>query len=369
MEEVKSHPFLLATLEYPPQVGGVASFCAQVVKALPDNSLQVVTNQGHALLSKIIWPRWIKAVKTLYQLTLKTQAKGIIVAQVLPLGTAALVVRQFTHIPVHIMVHGLDVLGPQHTWRKKVLLKWVLSSAQSVIANSRYTANLVEQLGVSPKKVTILPLGPHIQPSLDMQIDYTWLGSLGIEPRDTVVLCAARLVRRKGIDQVIQVWPEVKKKFDKPLKLVIAGDGPDRTRLEHLASVSGQQTSIIFTGAVSDEQLKQLFARAYCFVLPTREEPGGDVEGFGIVFLEANAFGKPVVGGKSGGVPDAIVDGLNGYLVEPNSLPMLLKAILSLLEHPELAEKMGLQGKQRVLSQFNWETNVRLLAEQIGIPI
>lgn len=378
MEEIKIseqkssphvRPFVLATLEYPPQVGGVASFCAQLVKALPKESLRVVTNEHNELLSKFIWPHWFKAMRTLYTEVKKTQARGIIVAQVLPLGTAALVVRMFTQIPVYIMVHGLDVLRPQQSWKKKLLLKCVLHSAQGVIANSRYTSKLVEHLGIYPKKIMVLPLGPHIQPTPDMQLDQTWLHSIGIQPEDTVLLSAARLVRRKGIDQVIQVMSEVTKRFPQPVKLVIAGDGPDKHRLEQLSDASGVRESMLFTGKVSDEQLKQLFARSYCFVLPTREEPGGDVEGFGIVFLEANAFGKPVIGGKSGGVPDAVIDGLNGYLIEPNSLRMLLKAILSLLEHPEIAERMGQQGKLRVTEQFNWSMNARLLAKHIGIPV
>lgn len=365
----KVRPFILATLEYPPQVGGVASFCAQLVKALPADSMRVVTNEHNALLSKMIWPRWIKAIKTLFQEVRQSRAQGIIVAQVLPLGTAAIVVQAVTQVPVYIMVHGLDVLQPQRNWRKRIVLQCALRSAKGIIANSRYTADLVKQLGVNPKKITILPLGPHIQPSPNMELGHAWLSSLGIQAQDTVILSAARLVRRKGIDQVIQVLPEVKKKFTKPLKLVIAGDGPDRTRLEQLSKDSGVADSIIFTGKVSDDQLKQLFARAYCFVLQTREEPGGDVEGFGIVFLEANAFGKPVIGGKSGGVTDAIVDGLNGYLVEPHSLGMLLRAIVSLLEHPEIAQQMGEQGKKRVAEQFNWKENVRLLALHIGIPV
>lgn len=365
----KVRPFILATLEYPPQVGGVASFCAQLVKALPTDSIRVVTNEKNALLSRLIWPRWVKAITTLLKVAKETNAQGIIVAQVLPLGTAAMVVQACTRIPVHIMVHGLDVLGPQTSWRKRTLLKCVLHSAQGVIANSRYTANLVKQLGVNPKKITILPLGPHIQPTPEMKVDQDWLGGLGITPDDTVILSAARLVRRKGIDQIIQVLPEVKKNFHTPLKLIIAGDGPDRIRLEKLAETSGVRESIIFTGRLSDEHLKQLFARCYCFVLQTREEPGGDVEGFGIVFLEANSFGKPVIAGKSGGVPDAVIDGVNGYLIEPTSLRMLHRAILSLLEHPEIAQQMGERGKHRVAEQFNWTSNVRLLAQHIGIPL
>lgn len=375
MEEITPtfRPMILATLEYPPQVGGVASFCAQFVKALPQKSIHVVTNEHGKLLSSHWWPRWLKAVRTLYMLSKDKKVSGIIVAQVLPLGTAAVVVRWLTHVPFHVMVHGLDVLSPQQSWRKKTLLTWVLRSAQSIIANSTYTAKVVEQLGIQSKKIVILPLGPHLQPQAEItsqeMYNQTWLQSLGISPQDTIILSAARLVKRKGIDQVIRVLPEVIKRVHAPIKLVVAGDGPDGERLKNLAQQSGVQGSIIFTGKVTDEQLTQLFARSYCFVLPTREEPGGDVEGFGIVFLEANAFGKPVVGGKSGGVPDAVIDGLNGYLIEPQSLSMLLKAIMSLIEHPEIAQKMGEQGKSRVITQFNWATNVRLLAQQIGIQV
>jgi phosphatidylinositol alpha-1,6-mannosyltransferase len=208
-------------------------------------------------------------------------------------------------------------------------------------------------------------LGPHIQPNL-IPSDHAWLNALNIPAEASVILSAARLVKRKGVDQLIYIFPQVVEKVKKPVMLVVAGDGPEATHLKQLAVQSGVKEKIIFTGQVTDEQLAELFQRCQLFVLPTREEAGGDVEGFGIVFLEANTFGKPVIGGKSGGVPDAVVDGLNGYLIEPTNLDMLLKAVVKLVEHPEVAERLGEQGKKRVVEQFDWQTNVQLLAKHLG---
>lgn len=371
MEEVKLIPstsYILATLEYPPQIGGVASFCAQFVKALPQGTITVVTNHNNQLLSKFIWPRWFKSIFTLWKTAKQTQAHGIIVAQVLPLGTAAVVVGKLLRIKVYVMVHGLDVLQPQQSWRKKRLLTWVLTSATAVIANSHYTAGLVQDLGVGHERVCILPLGPHNQPSAAVSGTH-WIQSLNIPPSNTVILSAARLVKRKGIDLVIGLMPELVSRVTVPLTLMVVGDGPEEARLKDLAQKSGVSEKIIFTGRITDDQLVQLFERCQLFVLPTREEVGGDVEGFGIVFLEANAFGKPVIGGKSGGVPDAVVDGLNGYLIEPNNPEMLLKAMMKLIEHPEVAERLGEQGKKRVVEQFNWQTNVLALAKHLGLLV
>lgn len=369
MEDISSPErpsYILATLDYPPQVGGVASFCAQFVKALPAGTIQVITNQHRELLARWFWPRWFKSILTLWKAVKQSQAKGIIVAQVLPLGTAAVIVGKILHLKVYVIVHGLDVLSPQRMWRKKIVLTWVLQSATAVIANSRYTAGLVQKLGIGHDRVCVLPLGPHIQPS-QLTDDPTWLNSLQIPAESTVVLSAARLVKRKGIDQLIHIFPAVIGQIKQPAILVIAGDGPEAAHLKQLTASSGVKDQIIFTGRITDEQLAQLFQRCQLFVLPTREEAGGDVEGFGIVFLEANAFGKPVIGGKSGGVPDAVVDGLNGYLVEPTNSGMLLKAMIKLIEHPEVAERLGEQGKKRVFEQFNWQTNVQLLAKHLDL--
>lgn len=358
---------ILATLEYPPQVGGVASFCAQLVKALPKSTVSVVTNHHHELLFRLFWPRWIKSIFTLRKILHQSQAQAILVAQVLPLGTAAACLSKFKGIPVHILVHGLDVLQPQLRWRKKIMLRWVLRSATSVIANSRYTASLVQQLGIGHEKISILPLGPHIQPSLLQTGDEHWLASLGIPADARVVFSAARLVKRKGIDQIIQILPNLRRQVEGDVYLVIAGRGPEEESLKQMAKTCQVQNKVIFTGQVSDQQLAQLFQRCDVFVLPTRPETDGDVEGFGIVFLEANVFGKPVVGGKTGGVPDAIVDGLNGYLVEPNNLNMLYKAVLKLLERSDIAGRLGQQGKKRVSEQFDWGKNVAILARHLKI--
>lgn len=359
-------PLILATLEYPPQIGGVASFCAQFVKALPPDTIQVITNEHHELLSRWYWPRWFKSIFTLFKRVKQHQARGIIVAQVLPLGTAAVVVSKLLDVKVYVLVHGLDILQPQRSWRKKLLLTWVLKSSTTVIANSRYTAGIVQQLGIGHDRVCVLPLGPHIQPTQDLA-DHAWLNSLQLPPDTTVMLSAARLVKRKGIDQLIQIFPEVLSQVKRPVMLVVAGDGPEAEPLKKQAAQSGVGESILFTGRVTDGQLAQLFQRCQLFVLPTRQEADGDVEGFGIVFLEANAFGKPVIGGKSGGVTDAVVDGLNGYLVEPTNLNMLLKAIIKLIEHPEVAERLGEQGKKRVAEQFDWQTNVQLLTKHLDL--
>lgn len=366
MEQIKT-PFLLATLEYPPQVGGVASFCAQVIKALPAHSIQVISNQEHRLLAKWGWPKWIKSALVLFKEAKRNQVKGVVVAQVLPLGAAAVLARFFYPFSLSIMVHGLDVLGPLSSTRKRWMLRLILNSANCIIANSRYTAKVVQHMGIDPKKITVLPLGPHHTPEAPREHE-VWLQSLGVTPDDIIILSAARLVRRKGIDQMIAVLPEVIKQVGKKVKLVVVGDGPDKARLQSLVREAGLTNSVIFTGQVSDPQLNLLFSRCVIFSLPNREEPGGDVEGFGIVFIEANAFGKPVIGGKSGGVPDAIEDGVNGFLVEPLNRAMLLKALLRLLQHPEVAHTLGEQGKLRVAEHFDWKTNVHALAEQLGIP-
>lgn len=367
MEEINK-PYIFATLEYPPDVGGVASYCYDFVHNVPAGAVEVVTNQKNQLLFQHVWPRWIKAVCSLYTLVQQRKAKGIIVAHVLPIGTAAVLVGMCTSVPVIILVHGLDVLRPQGQWWKKKLLYFVLQRSTRIIANSRYTARSVQLMGIPGKKVSILPLGPHHIPKPDFQPDENWLESIGLTAGQPLLLSVARLVPRKGIDTVIHILPSVLK--DTPqVKYIIAGEGPEREKLQQLVVDRGLQKAVIFAGRVSDTQLASLYQRCSVFVLPTREEAGGDVEGFGIVFIEANAFGKPVVAGKSGGVEDAVQDGLNGFLVEPDNPDMLLQALRELLGNPVLAQRLGEQGRQRVQDQFNWKENVSYIAQQLDMHL
>ena len=118
------------------------------------------------------------------------------------------------------------------------------------------------------------------------------------------------------------------------------------------------QDNVVFTGYVTEDKKAFYYNAAEIFIMPSRELENGDVEGFGIVFLEANAYRKPVIGGKSGGVVDAIVDGKTGLLVNPTDAKEIAFAIIRLLGNKDYATQLGVQGRKRVERDFNWEVIV-----------
>jgi hypothetical protein len=163
---------------------------------------------------------------------------------------------------------------------------------------------------------------------------------------EKIVLSVGRFVPRKGFDVLIEVMKNVN------ARLVIIGDGPDRQRLEALVS----HASILMSG-VSDADRDLWYAAADVFVLPVREDRG-DIEGFGIVFLEAALAGLPVVAGKSGGVSEAVIEGVTGLLVDPRDVNAIGGAIQELLDDPGRTQAMGGAARTRVLEDFSWKDRV-----------
>ena len=136
-------------------------------------------------------------------------------------------------------------------------------------------------------------------------------------------------------------------------RYVIMGDGPDRDHLMRLAAASPVADAITFLGALSDDEKFECFSRCDVFAMPSERE------GFGIAFLEANAFGKPVVGGRIGGVPDAVVHGETGLLVDPRSDSEVAEAIIRLLKNPDEARRLGDNGRRRVENELTWNQSAR----------
>jgi len=138
----------------------------------------------------------------------------------------------------------------------------------------------------------------------------------------------------------------------------VGGSGPDSFRLKRLCDTLNLQDHVKFLGRIPEEELPYYYSLADVFVMPAKSDPP-DVEGFGIVFLEANACKTPVIGSKSGGIPDAIVDGETGLLVDENDAEQLAMAIWKLITNDELSHQMGEAGRKRILSEINWDTSAQ----------
>jgi phosphatidyl-myo-inositol dimannoside synthase len=190
---------------------------------------------------------------------------------------------------------------------------------------------------------------------------------LGLGERP-VVVCVSRMVPRKGQDTLIRAWPQVLAAARGRPALLLVGDGPYRAKLGRLAQQAGVADSVVFTGPVPAPDLPAHYDAGDVFAMPCRTRRGGlDVEGLGIVYLEASASGLPVVGGDSGGAPDAILPGETGYVVPGRDVAGVADRIAGLLADPAGARAMGEKGAAWVDREWRWELVAdRLMAMLAG---
>ena len=182
-------------------------------------------------------------------------------------------------------------------------------------------------------------------------------------------MCVSRLVPRKGQDVLIPAMPMIRRLVP-DAALLLVGDGPYRPKLAALAQ-EAPPGSVVFAGEVPDDDLPACYAACDVFAMPCRSRWGGlEVEGFGIVFLEAGASAKPVVAGRSGGAEEAVADLRTGALVEGREPKAVALAVAGLLADPGLSERYGRAGRERVESGFTWDRQAdrlaRILAEASG---
>jgi phosphatidylinositol alpha-1,6-mannosyltransferase len=178
-----------------------------------------------------------------------------------------------------------------------------------------------------------------------------------------VIVCISRLVPRKGQDMLIRALPEVRRRVP-GAALLIGSDGRDRKRLERLTREHDVESDVVFTGAVPWAELPALFAAGDVYAMPCRTRAAGlDVEGLGIVYLEASATGLPVIGGDSGGAPDAVRDGETGYVVDGGDIGTLTERLVDLLSDPAKAKAMGAAGRAWVEQEWRWEKQAARLGD------
>ena len=263
-------------------------------------------------------------------------------------------IARILKIPFCIYVHGLDVSLKRKKRHEKVK-KNVLKKSFAVFANSMKTAEIINAIGVDSKNIYRITPGvtnSTVFSDRKQQIGYSSLPPI-LQKSKHLILSVGRLIPRKGFDTMILAMKVVLQENPGTV-YVILSDGPDRDRLERIVAEQGVGKSVYFAGYVSNDDKQIYYQNADIFVMPNRDLPNGDMEGFGIVFLEANLHEIPVLGGKAGGVPDAIEHGKTGFLVNPSNPVEVANAINTLISSPEIAKEMGQYGRKRALQQFSW---------------
>ncbi len=272
-----------------------------------------------------------------------------------PDGMSGWLLKQVLGKPYVVYTFGKELTPRSADEIKQQRLMQVFDQADRVVTISDYTCDQLTSLGVPAARISKITPGvdtrrfyPDEAAGAAVRVRYR------LEDRP-VILTVSRLVPHKGHDVVIKALPSVLRHVP-DLVYLVGGKGPALEQLRSLARDCGVSDHVIFAGYVPDEELPAFYNAADLFVMPSRQMPeAGEWEGFGIVYLEANACGKPVIGGRSGGTADAVVDGRSGYLVDPENPEVVAGKIVGLLQNPELARRMGAFGHQWVRQHRSWE--------------
>lgn len=340
---------LLVTTENLANTGGVSHYYYHLAKFWAGGEMKVLDNSGERLLSPRFWPKWRRSFSAISSELKSQRPEWLLVGQVLPLGTVAYVLSFFYSFKYCLIFHGMD-LSLAFIGRKKFLSRLIINRAHKIVCANNFTAEKLKALNYSwSEKITVV--NPGISPE-DEQF------AQPINPNSFNLLSLGRLVKRKGIDKTIVALGILEKDHqDKAwwagLTYTIAGAGQDEEYLKKIVAHTSAslQSKIKFVGQIVDQEKWQLLNNCSVFIMPARDIDG-DFEGFGIVYLEAGLCQKPVIAGRAGGVPDAVADGENGLLLDPENPEEIAQAIRKLAEDESLRKTLGEQGKNRAKTFF-----------------
>lgn len=297
-------------------------------------------------------------IRVLADRIIRQQQIGVICAgEIYSLSGITQAIGRRAELPVMFYIHGEELTCVPGGHRYQRNARRALQSASALIAVSSFTRDqLVSRYGVDASRVHVIPNGvdldrfsPGEQPEHLVQ-RHRLVGK-------RILLTVGRLVARKGHDTVLRALPNIAQSVSDVAYLVV-GDGPEKQRLQGLARDLDISHLVTFISGVATTDLVDYYRLCDVFVMPNRTLPDGDTEGFGLVFLEAGACGKPVIGGNAGGVPDAVGDNDNGLLIDAGSEQEFSAAAVHLLQNRELARRLGQHGLNRSL-RSSWEQKAR----------
>ena len=352
---------LLLAASFPPALGGIETLLYQTNRRLrdppvvvapapaaaPDLEVQRVRTDFAARLAyRALWKLHpsLHYLQAFWRPAFAAAAQSrpdVIQAGHIYLAPLARVLARRLRRPYLVYAYGQEVW---HAGRRmgqpaldRRLRSGALRAAERVLVPGAFTESLLTDWLVPPERVVRVPFGAEPQPATD-------------PPSGCTLLSVARLVPRKGIDTVIRSLSTL----PDAVKYRVVGRGPDEQRLRELAAEHGVGDRVTFRGRLDDAALAEEYRRCALFVLPARRTPDGELEGYGLVYFEAAAWGRPVIAGRSGGEIDVIENGRTGVLVDGTSIQEVAGAINSLLNDPARLAKLGCAGRRRVESTRNW---------------
>ncbi|MFF5036554.1 glycosyltransferase family 4 protein [Nocardia salmonicida] len=368
---------LLVTNDFPPRPGGIQSYLQALSNQLPPEDLVVYAPRWrgdshekfdaaqkfqvvrHPTTLMLPTPAVIKRASALLR---EHRCDTVWFGAAAPLAVMAPILRRAGAERILANTHGHEV-GWSMLPGSRQVLRSIGEHTDVVTYVSKYTrGRFASAFG---PRAALEHLPPGVDPTEfrpDPAAREELRARYGLGERPTV-LCLSRLVPRKGQDMLIVAMSEIRERVDGAV-LVIAGGGPYETRLRALAEALGVQNSVVFTGRVPSGELAAHHTIADVFAMPCRTRGAGlDVEGLGIVFLEASASGVPVVAGDSGGAPETVREGETGIVVHGRSVSQISDAIVELLTDRDKAAQMGAAGRAWVEQNWHWDRQGARLRE------
>lgn len=297
-------------------------------------------------------PEYAVALTKLVRVIRARRPEVIHCAKYLPEGLLALLAGKLTGVPFECYAHGEELTLGLTTRELRWLGATVLRKARRIVANSQNTRGLLmKKWAVPAEKITVMHPGVDASLFKPAERDRRARERLGWHDR-RVVLTVGTLQKRKGQDMMIRALPEIRRHCPDVL-YAVAGDGREREYLEGLVDECGVRDLVQFRGLPADEELIECYQQCDVFALPNRQV-GWDIEGFGIVLIEAQACGRPVIAGDSGGAPETIIPGKTGELIPCETPEPLARAVVALLDDPDRRTVMGANGRRWVETRLDW---------------
>jgi phosphatidylinositol alpha-1,6-mannosyltransferase len=311
--------------------------------------------------------QYLKAAYRIRRLARSGRVERIHCGKCLPEGLIAWLLKLWCGLPYVCYVHGEEMSVATSSRELRCLTRRVLSGAQFVVANSHNTESVLRaEWGLEPASIRLLYPGVDTQLFRPADRDHHERDRLGWGERP-VVLTVGRLQKRKGHDVMIRALGRVRAVLPDVLFAVV-GDGEERNQLQRLTAAEGLTGHIQFLGALPDWSLVKCYQQCDLFALPNRQV-GRDFEGFGMVLLEAQACGKPVLAGASGGTAETMHIGETGVVVPCDAPDTLAAQVTELLADRKRLERMGRAARRWVVENFDWAPLSRQAAELFTDPV
>jgi phosphatidylinositol alpha-1,6-mannosyltransferase len=367
---------LLITENFPPKPGGSGRWFWELYSRLPNSEYAILAGQSPATelfdsnsslpisrhnLSSSEWgfvsvkgiAFYLRSIKLIHKQIKLQKIKMLHCGRVLPEGVMAWLLNLMTGIPYSCYVHGEDLETAASSREQYFLCRQVIKRASKIICNSQNSASLVAKFGEAARRKTVV-----LHPGVDSQKFIPAPKNIEILSRlawvdKKVVLTVGRLQARKGQDMMIRALPAIKKVIPNILYAVV-GDGDCREMLHKLALDLDVQDNVQFLAEISDDEMIHCYQQCDLFILPNRTI-GNDIEGFGMVLVEAQSCGKPVIAGDSGGTSETLVDGQTGFIIDATKPEPIVSAVISILNDEQKLTTMAEQARLHVQSSLDWQ--------------